>query len=116
MRTHRLAALAVSAVALVGVSCGSDDPSAPSTTGPPWGLDGVDLPDDPAAVEGVLGAFPEELDGLELSEVSPTQVSYGDGSTFVRAIELAQLEANGFPAPLPGASTCWRAAVRSRSR
>jgi len=29
--------------------------------------------------------------------VSPTQVSYGDGSTFVRAIDLTEVEAEGFP-------------------
>lgn len=57
----------------------------------------LDLPDDPTAVEDVLAAFPEELEGLERSDVSPTQVSYGDGSTFVRAIDLAEVEAEGFP-------------------
>lgn len=92
-----------------------DDPT-PSATEPPWGLDTIDLPDDPTAVEDVLSAFPQELDGLERSEVSPAQVSYGDGSTFVRAIDLAEAKAEGFPGPPPGTSTCWRAAARSRSR
>lgn len=101
MHTHRLVAVVLCTVALVAVSCGSDDPSVPSATGPPWGLDGVDLPDDPGTVEGVLAAFPEELGGLERSGVSATQVSYGDGSTFVRAIDLAAAEAEGFPGTAP---------------
>jgi len=50
----------------------------------------------------VLAAFPQELDGLERSDVSPTRVSYGDGSTFVRAIDLAQLETEGFPGTAAG--------------
>jgi hypothetical protein len=64
-----------------------------------FALDTIDLPDDPNAVEDVPAAFPRELDGLERSDVSPTQVSYGDGSTFVRAIDLAEAEAEGFPGP-----------------
>lgn len=117
MLARRLATIALCTFPLIGVSCGSygDDPT-PSATEPPWGLDTIDLPDDPTAVEDVLSAFPQELDGLERSEVSPAQVSYGDGSTFVRAIDLAEAKAEGFPGPPPGTSTCWRAAARSRSR
>jgi hypothetical protein len=98
MLARRLATIALCTFALVGVSCGSyDDDPTPPATDPPWGVDAIDLPDDPTAVEDVLAAFPGELEGLERSDVSPTQVSYGDGSTFVRAIDLAEAEAEGFP-------------------
>jgi hypothetical protein len=103
MFAHRLATIAVCALALLGVSCGSygDDPTPPATD-PPWGLDAIDLPDDPAAVEVVLAAFPQELDGLERSDVSPTRVSFGDGSTFLRAIDLAEAQVEGFPGTAAG--------------
>src|SRR5262245_3635391 len=99
------------AVALGGVSCSSDEPD-PAATGatptgspssePPWGLNTVDMPDDAGAVEATLGALPDELDGVQRADVSATEVSYGDGSTFVRAIDLAAAQAEGFPATVPG--------------
>jgi hypothetical protein len=103
MFARRLATIALCAFALVAVSCGSygEEPARPATD-PPWGLDAIDLPNDPGAVEGVLAALPQGLDGLPRSDVSPTQVSYGDGSTFVRAIDLAEAEAEGFPGTAAG--------------
>ena len=109
MRIERLAILALCSLALVAVSCGSGDAGSTSgstsgptpATGPPWGLDGVEMPNDSEAVEDVFAAFPQELAGLERSDVSPTQVSYGNGATFVRAIDLAQVEAEGFPGTAP---------------
>jgi hypothetical protein len=105
MRIERLAILVVWLFALIAVSCGSygsGSTSGPNlSTDPPWGLDGVEMPNDSDAVEALLAAFPQELDGLERSDVSPTQVSYGDGATFVRAIDLEQVEAEGFPGTAP---------------
>jgi hypothetical protein len=62
-----------------------------------FALDTIDLPDDPNAVEDVPAAFQRELDGLERSDVSPTQVSYGDGSTFVRAMTWPRRRPRGSP-------------------
>jgi hypothetical protein len=117
MLARRLATIALCTFALVGVSCGSygDDPTS-SATEPPWGLDTIDLPDDPTAVGDVLAAFPQELGGLERSDVSPTQVSYGDGSTFVRAIDLAGAKAEGFPGTAAGYLDLLAGSGESRSR
>ena len=117
MGSLRLAALALCTLSLVGVACGSDDPEAltgptsgrtsgrtsgpGSTTAPPWGLEDVPMPNDEDAVEAVFAAFPQELGGLERSDASPMQVAYGNGATFVRAIDLAQVEDEGFPGTAP---------------
>jgi len=66
MRGLRLVALALCALSLVAVACGSDEPetltgptSDPgSATAPPWGLEDVPMPNDPNAVEAVFAAFP----------------------------------------------------------
>jgi len=59
------------------------------------------MPDDAQAVQATLEAFPETLDGRDRAEVTETEVFYGDGSTFVRAIDLAQAQAEGFPSTAP---------------
>ena len=113
MRVRRalVSTLFVPAIGLGAVGCSSDDerPSAtaPTTsTGapssePPWGLNTIDMPDDARSVQATFEAFPEELGGLRRAGVAPNQVSYGDGSTFVRAIDLAQAQAEGFPSTAP---------------
>ena len=106
----------VLAIGLGAVACSSDH-SNPSVTGvtasgssgpagspspePPWGLNTIDMPDDAQAVQTTFEAFPEELGDLSQADVSPTEVSYDDGSTFVRAIDLEQAKAEGFPATAP---------------
>ncbi len=118
MRVRRALALTVffPALALGAAACSSDEPE-PSAAGvaptgssdqtgsssaePPWGLNTIDMPDDAGAVQATFEAFPQELGGLQRADVSPTEVTYGDGSTFVRAIDLAQAQADGFPSTAP---------------
>ena len=113
MRVQRALVLTlfVPAIGLGAVGCSSDgeQPSAtaPTTsTGspssePPWGLNTIDMPDDAQSVQATFEAFPGKLGGLRRAGVSPNEVSYGDGSTFVRAIDLAQAQAQGFPSTAP---------------
>ena len=120
MRVRPVLSITLTAVALAfaAVAC-SDEPAvtaastgatASASTGqtgspssePPWRLDAIDMPDDARAVDATFGAFPEELEGVQRADVSATEVSYGDGSTFVRAIDLAQSQAEGFPSTVPG--------------
>ena len=93
---------AVTAAPTGGTPSGSTGQTGSPSSEPPWGLDTIDMPDDAQAVEATLGAFPEELEGVQRADVSATEVSYGDGSTFVRAIDLAQAQAEGFPSTVPG--------------
>ena len=111
MCIRRLVIVALTFVSLTSVACSdeggtsatgsSNETEAPDLTEPPWGLDLFSLPDDSKAIEATLADFPKELCGLDLSDVSPTHVSYGDGKTFVRAIDLAGAEAEGFPGTAP---------------
>jgi len=103
--------LFVPSIGLGAIGCSSDDegPSATAPTtstgqhssDPPWGLNTIDMPDDAQSVRATFEAFPEELRGVRRADVSPNEVSYGDGSTFVRAIDLAQAQAEGFPSTAP---------------
>ena len=103
------AAAFILVLALWGAACQSDEPETSSSGGqsgsissePPWGLDTVPMPDDAQAVQDTLEALPKRLDGLDRAEVMATEVRYGDGSTFVRAIDLAQAQAEGFPSTAP---------------
>ena len=113
MRVRYASAAILVVLMLAADACSSDDPAVtgPSTTGPgqtgspssepPWGLNTIAMPDDAQAVQATLEAFPQELRDLAQADVSPTEVSYGDGSTFVRAIDLAQAQAEGFPPTAP---------------
>lgn len=111
MRVRSAATALILVLALGAATCQSDEPatspSGPTAhTGsppskPPWGLDTLAMPDDAQAVEDTLEALPERLDGLDRGAVMATEVLYGDGSTFVRAIELEQAQAEGFPSTAP---------------
>ncbi len=101
----------VAAIGLGAVACSSDDPD-PSAAGPsgrtgssssepPWGLNTIDMPDDAQAVQATFEAFPGKLGGLRRASQSPSEVTYGDGSILVRAIDLAQARAEGFPSTAP---------------
>ena len=113
MRVRYAAAAAVVVLAIGGAACSSDEPT-PSATGtiptgstaqpssePPWGLDTIDMPDDAQGVLVTMQAFPETLDGLDRAEVTTTEVYYGAGKTFVRAIDLTQAHSEGFPSNVP---------------
>jgi hypothetical protein len=80
---------------------GSSGKTGTPSSEPPWGLNTIDMPDDAQAVQATLEAFPKALDGLKRDEVTATEVFYGDGSTFVRAIDLSQAAAQGFPSTAP---------------
>lgn len=111
MRVRNAAAGILLVLAIGGTACSSDEPQTPPSgptvqTGspssePPWGLDTAPMPDDAQAVQATFEAFPKTLDGLDRAEVTATEVFYGDGSTFVRAIDLAQAQAEGFPSTAP---------------
>src|SRR5262245_55600294 len=59
------------------------------------------MPDDAQAVLSTLEAFPETLGGLDRAESTPTEVYYGDGDTYVRAIDLTAAHNEGFPQTVP---------------
>ena len=116
MRVRNAAAAALLFLAIAGTACSSDEPT-PSATGvtptgssgqtgtpssePPWGLNTIDMPDDAQSVQATLEAFPKTLYGLHRGEVTATEVPYGDGSAYVRAIDLAQAASEGFPSTAP---------------
>lgn len=101
----------VVAVGLGAAACSSDDPDPPtggppgrtesSSSEPPWGLNTIDMPDDARAVQATFEAFPGKLGGLRRAGLSPSEVTYGSGSTLVRAIDLAQAQAEGLPSTAP---------------
>jgi hypothetical protein len=109
IRRALVSTLFVPAIGLGAVGCSSDDEQPSATTKstgapssePPWGLNTIDMPDDAQSVQATFEAFPEEIGGVRRAGVSPNEVSYGDGSTFVRAIDLAQAQAEGFPSTAP---------------
>ena len=115
MRVRHTSTALLLALAIAATACSSDEPTpvadVPPTgsagqTGtpssePPWGLNTIAMPDDAQAVQATLEAFPKTLVGLQRGEVTATEVSYGDGSTFVRAIDLAQAASEGFPSTAP---------------
>lgn len=74
---------------------GSNPTSAERHSDPPWGLEVIDLPDDPATVAGVFAGMPASIDGVSRVETMDEAVVYEQGQRFlsIRAIRASEIPA-----------------------
>ncbi len=72
---HGTVILIVLLLVFTAGACGGDGQS---NDAPPWGLDGVDMPDTEAQVAAVFAALPEEIVGRTRLGDEPTHFGYID--------------------------------------
>jgi hypothetical protein len=94
-----VASLVLVAVLLAG--CGRSANGRSGSSEPPWGLDGVTLPSDEAAVTRVIAAMPDTVAGQERVDRSPYEAEYEQMK--LRAVRLGgQSQEDGFPGTVRG--------------